>query len=94
MTDTDNVKAVGRQVRRDVGHVEILINNAGVMNGGALLKMRENDIKRLFEINTISHFWVWIFIISLLPKCILVMVYLLQTTFEIIVKIGEMAYNI
>lgn len=54
---TDNIKAVSAQVKKDVGNVDILVNNAGILYGGEMLKMKEEHIRRTFEVNTLSHFW-------------------------------------
>ncbi|KAK3584390.1 hypothetical protein CHS0354_001725 [Potamilus streckersoni] len=53
----DDIKRVSDQVYRDVGNVDILVNNAGILHGGELLKIKEEDIRRTFDINTMAHFW-------------------------------------
>uniref|UniRef100_A0A0B7BGP2 Short-chain dehydrogenase/reductase 3 n=1 Tax=Arion vulgaris TaxID=1028688 RepID=A0A0B7BGP2_9EUPU len=57
ITSSSQIKAVADKVRSDVGEVTILINNAGIVNGGPLLELSEADIRRTFEVNTLSHFW-------------------------------------
>ena len=54
----DDVSRMAGEVRKDVGDVQILVNNAGILNGGWLLDMSEADIRRTFEVNTLAHFWV------------------------------------
>ena len=44
-------------VRRDVGNVDILINNAGIVNGKRLLQMHDESICNLMNVNVVSHFW-------------------------------------
>lgn len=56
--DSSKVKEVAIQVRKDVGEIGILINNAGILNGSPLLDLDEAAIRRTFEVNTLSHFWV------------------------------------
>ncbi|XP_012944655.1 17-beta-hydroxysteroid dehydrogenase 13 [Aplysia californica] len=53
----EDVARAAREVRRDVGDVSILVNNAGVLNGGSLLDVTEADIRRTFDVNTLAHFW-------------------------------------
>lgn len=51
-------QAVAEKVRKEVGHVEVLVNNAGILNGGSLLKLTEEDIRRTFDINILAYIWV------------------------------------
>lgn len=37
--------------------IDIVINNAGIVNGKPLLELTSEDITRTFGINTLSHFW-------------------------------------
>lgn len=53
-----DIHSVAQKVRQDVGEVDVLINNAGILYGGALLDMEERHIRRTFEVNTLAHFWV------------------------------------
>ncbi|BFZ11153.1 hypothetical protein BsWGS_14192 [Bradybaena similaris] len=57
ITNSSQIKEVANKVRADTGEVSILVNNAGICNGGPLLEMSEKDIRRTFEVNTLSHFW-------------------------------------
>ncbi|XP_060069975.1 estradiol 17-beta-dehydrogenase 11-like [Ylistrum balloti] len=54
---TEDIKTVSAQVKKNIGDVDILVNNAGILYGGEMLKMREEHIRRTFEVNTLSHFW-------------------------------------
>lgn len=58
MTKTKNVAEVAAQVRRDLGEVEFLVNNAGVLMCKNILDLEEKDIRKTMEVNAISHFWV------------------------------------
>lgn len=60
LTKTDEIRSVADKVRREIGDPYILVNNAGILTGGELLKVKEAHIRRTFEINTLSHFWVWL----------------------------------
>lgn len=44
-------------MRRDVGPVDVLVNNAGVVNGKAFLDLTPEDIERTLRVNTLAHFW-------------------------------------
>ncbi|XP_062605573.1 17-beta-hydroxysteroid dehydrogenase 13-like [Saccostrea cucullata] len=57
LTKTDDIRTTADKVRREIGDPYILVNNAGILTGGELLKLKEAHIRRTFEINTLSHFW-------------------------------------
>ena len=57
----------GNKVLKDVGAVTILINNAGIMPQHELLKHTENEIRTIFEVNVLAHFWMFE---AFLPKMI------------------------
>jgi len=40
-----------------VGHVSILVNNAGIVSGTALLDTPDSKIIRTFDVNILAHFW-------------------------------------
>ncbi len=54
----DEVYAVAAQVRREIGDVAILVNNAGVVSGKKLVDSNDEEIERTFGVNTLAHFWV------------------------------------
>lgn len=57
VTKTKDVAEVAAQVRRDLGEVEFLVNNAGVLMCKNILDLEEKDIRKTMEVNAISHFW-------------------------------------
>ncbi|XP_048728483.2 estradiol 17-beta-dehydrogenase 11-like [Ostrea edulis] len=57
LTKTDDIRTTADKVRREIGDPYILVNNAGILTGGELLKLKEAHVRRTFEINTLSHFW-------------------------------------
>lgn len=58
VTDPNAVKTIAESVRREVGNVNILINNAGVVSGKKFLDLTEDDINRTVRVNLLSNFWV------------------------------------
>lgn len=44
-------------IRRDVGDITMLVNNAGVVSGRALLDTPDELIERSFNVNVLAHFW-------------------------------------
>lgn len=59
VTDREAVLAVGNQIRAAVGHVSVVINNAGIMPCHPLDKTTHVEIRKMFEVNTLAHFWVF-----------------------------------
>lgn len=53
----DDIKTVAGKVQREVGDIDVLVNNAGILHGGALLTLTEQDIRKTFDINILAYFW-------------------------------------
>ena len=51
------VYRVAEQVRTDVGMVDVLINNAGVISGKPLLECSDEQVQRTMDVNIMAHFW-------------------------------------
>ncbi|NBW93628.1 MAG: SDR family NAD(P)-dependent oxidoreductase, partial [Bacteroidetes bacterium] len=56
LADPDAIERVFTALQQDLGPVDILINNAGVVAGKYFLEHTREDIERTFAINTLSHF--------------------------------------
>lgn len=54
----EDVYGVAERVKREVGDVAILVNNAGVVSGKKLMESSDDDIEKTFQVNTLSHYWV------------------------------------
>lgn len=67
VTNREKVIEAGKKVESEVGTVTILINNAGIMPQHELLKHTEKEIRMIFEINVLAHFWMFE---AFLPKMI------------------------
>jgi len=55
--DRAAVLETAQRVQRDVGAVDVLVNNAGVVSGRPLLELTDDDIERTFRVNVLAHFW-------------------------------------
>ncbi len=66
-----------KQVKRDVGDVTVLINNAGVVSGKKFFEVSDDLSQLTFEVNTMAHFWVSLW---LQQTCMLVLIRGITTT--------------
>lgn len=57
-SNREDIYKVADQVRREVGDVTVLINNAGVMSGQTIVDSSDESIEKTFRVNTLAHFWV------------------------------------
>ncbi|XP_017495492.1 17-beta-hydroxysteroid dehydrogenase 13 isoform X2 [Manis javanica] len=46
------------QVKKEVGDVTIIVNNAGTVYPADLLSTKDEEITKTFEVNTLGHFWI------------------------------------
>lgn len=52
-----DVYRVAEQVKKDVGQITILVNNAGIVSGHDLLDTPDESILKTFDVNVLAHFW-------------------------------------
>jgi len=57
VTRREDVFAVAKKVKEEVGDVTILINNAGVMPCRTFLDHTVDDIIETVNVNVLAHFW-------------------------------------
>ncbi|CAD6956315.1 unnamed protein product [Tilletia caries] len=57
VSDADQVKSIAARIKDEVGHVSMLVNNAGVLNGKLLTDLEDSEIQRIVGVNLISHFY-------------------------------------
>lgn len=57
VSDRDAVLTLARKVKEEVGEISILVNNAGIMPCHPLLQHNPQEIRKLYEINVLAHFW-------------------------------------
>ncbi|PKK33763.1 retinol dehydrogenase 10 (all-trans), partial [Columba livia] len=53
----ENVYSTAERVRKEVGEVSVLVNNAGVVSGHHLLECPDELIERTMMVNCHAHFW-------------------------------------
>lgn len=53
----EEVFSVAERVKKEVGDVSILVNNAGIMPCHSFLDHTTDEIRRIFDINILAHFW-------------------------------------
>ncbi|XP_076998522.1 17-beta-hydroxysteroid dehydrogenase 13 [Tamandua tetradactyla] len=46
------------QVKKEVGDVTIIVNNAGTIYPADLLSTKDEEITKMFEVNILAHFWI------------------------------------
>ncbi|PWN40302.1 NAD(P)-binding protein, partial [Ceraceosorus guamensis] len=51
------VEKVAAQIRQEIGHPTVLINNAGIQNNRLLIDLDDQEIDRMLNINLKSHFY-------------------------------------
>lgn len=58
----ESVYSTAEKVRKEVGNIDLLINNAGVVSGRHLLECPDELIERTMMVNCHAHFWVSIWL--------------------------------
>lgn len=58
VSSRENIYEIAQKVKEEVGKVEILINNAGVVSGKKFLEIPDAMIEKTMVVNTMSNFWV------------------------------------
>lgn len=66
----ESIVEVANKVKADVGKVSIIVNNAGIMPTHPLLQHTEGEIRKIFDINVLAHFWVNFLIAFGFIKCL------------------------
>lgn len=57
LASRDSIVAAAQRTLTDLGQVDILINNAGVVSGRDLLEISDEQIELTFNVNTLALFW-------------------------------------
>lgn len=74
----EEIYETAEKVKKEVGDVDILINNAGIVTGKKLCDCPDNLIKLTMDVNVMSHFFVsvmffWICILHFLVNMLLLL---------------------
>ena len=54
----EEVYRMAENVKKDIGDVTILVNNAGIVSGNRILNIPDDKINLTLRVNSIAHFWV------------------------------------
>ncbi|TFK22320.1 retinal short-chain dehydrogenase/reductase [Coprinopsis marcescibilis] len=53
----EEVEAVAKTIKEEIGDPTVLINNAGVVQGKLILDLAPEDLNQTFGVNTLAHFY-------------------------------------
>ncbi len=57
VSDREACLKLAEDVKRDVGPVDVLVNNAGVVECGEFLQMSEKSLRWMFDVNLFGQMW-------------------------------------
>lgn len=57
LSNRDDIYAAADRVKKEVGTVTILVNNAGIVTGKPILECPDHLMELTMKVNTIAHFW-------------------------------------
>lgn len=57
VTSADAVNTVADTIRAEHGNPSVLINNAGIAMATTILAAKPEEVRRIFDVNTISHYF-------------------------------------
>ena len=58
VAERERVYVTAEQVRKEVGNVSILVNNAGVLPPKTFLDLKDSEIESIININVLGYCWV------------------------------------
>ncbi|POI31832.1 hypothetical protein CIB84_004417 [Bambusicola thoracicus] len=53
----EEIYSTAEKVKKDIGDVSILVNNAGVIAAADLLSTQDHQVEKTFEVNILAHIW-------------------------------------
>jgi len=57
MSSREAIYNAAEKTKEDIGPVTILVNNAGIVSGTAVMDTPDSKIIKTFEVNILAHFW-------------------------------------
>ncbi|KAK6626445.1 hypothetical protein RUM44_008918 [Polyplax serrata] len=57
LTNREEIYKTANSVKRTIGNVSILVNNAGIVFGKTLLDLPDEEIDTTFQVNILAHYW-------------------------------------
>lgn len=58
VSDVSSIKQLKADIESSLGPVDILVNNAGILCMASLREFTDEQLKKVLEVNLMSHFWV------------------------------------
>uniref|UniRef100_A0A8C0FS75 Estradiol 17-beta-dehydrogenase 11 n=1 Tax=Bubo bubo TaxID=30461 RepID=A0A8C0FS75_BUBBB len=53
----EEIYSAADKVKKEIGDISILVNNAGVITAADLLSTQDHQVERMFEVNILAHIW-------------------------------------
>jgi all-trans-retinol dehydrogenase (NAD+) len=57
ISDREKVYEVAKKVQQEIGNVDVLINNAGIVTCRTFLELSDKAIEMTYGVNILSHYW-------------------------------------
>ncbi|XP_005108793.2 protein dhs-3 [Aplysia californica] len=57
LSNKESIYETAAKVKADVGNVDVLVNNAGIVTGRKFLDCPDGLVEKTMEVNTNAHFW-------------------------------------
>ncbi|CAD5118591.1 DgyrCDS7278 [Dimorphilus gyrociliatus] len=57
LSSKESIYETANKVKEDIGEINILINNAGIVTGKKFMECQDALIEKTFQVNTSAHFW-------------------------------------
>lgn len=58
ISDKERVYEAATKVKQEIGKVDILINNAGIVTCRPFFELSDKSIEQTYGVNILSHYWV------------------------------------
>ncbi|XP_037824623.1 17-beta-hydroxysteroid dehydrogenase 13 [Lucilia sericata] len=58
VTSREEIFALAEKVKKEHGFISVIVNNAGIMPCHPLLEHTEQEIRLMYDVNVLAHFWI------------------------------------